>query len=599
MPCPPDARNAPRPTGPGFVPVASLPVPLRGRPVQNRARKPTTRRNPLAPALVLGAGVVALLLFVGYPLLWLVLGMFGFPRAPGVEGLLRSFTQPANLQPLANTVMLALSVGIMAVLIGVPLAWLVARTDMPLRRFVHSLVGLAYVLPPYLAAIAYIILLGPNAGYVNRLLGWALGVAPGTLNIFTFGGVALVITLHVFAFPYYLTHEALHSVDGALEEAARILQASRWYVLRRVTLPLVAPAITGGALLAAVDSMALFGPQALLGMPAQITFLPTRIFSAVSGYPQRFAEASTLSMVLVVLTVLGLSVQRRFLDRRAYVTIGGKGGRAARWPLGRMRWPAAAAAVALVAITSLAPVAVLVAASFSKVWTDPPIPGNLTLDHFREALLDNQIAARGVANSLMLAAGAATLVVAIGLTVAYLDLRTRLRGRRVLEALAALPLGLPGTVLAVAMILAFLRPPLHLYGTIWILLAAYVARAVPLATRGVNGALRQVDVSLEEAARITGASWLGAICRVLLPILRPSLLTAWLLVFIPALSELSATILLYTSGTETISVAIYRLNDLGQIEVVAALSVVLIAVILCLLLALQLLSGRGRQTEVA
>lgn len=580
--------------------AASTPMPD-GRPVASVHRDPGPHlsRRDLAPGLVLGAGVLALLVFVGYPLVWLVLGTVGLPRGFGLDGLVRTFTRPANLEPLINTVVLAVSVGVTSVLAGVPLAWLVARTDMPLRRTVHALVGLAYVLPPYLTAVAYIILLGPNAGYINRVLGWAFGTEPGVFNIFTGAGVVLVITLHVFAFPYYLTYEALHSIDGSLEESARMLRARRWYVLRRVTLPLVAPAITGGALLAAVDSLALFGPQALLGTPAQITYLPTRIYGAISGYPPRFPEASTLSMVLVLLTVVGLSVQRRFLNRRSYVTIGGKGVRAARWPLGGLRWPTAAAALAAVTVTSLAPVAVLLAAACSTVWTDPLGPGNLTLAHFQEAILDNQIAARGIVNSVVLATGAATLAVAVGLAVSYLDLRTRIRGRRVLDTLAALPLGLPGTVLAVALILAFLRPPLHLYGTIWILLAAYVARAIPLATRVASGAIRQIDSSLEEAARITGASWMGAIRRILLPILRPSLLTAWLLVFIPTLSELSATILLYTSGTETISVAIYRLNDLGQIEVVAALSVALIAAILVLSLLLQLLSGRGRHAEEA
>lgn len=564
-----------------------------------RPRIRPSMRPPMAPILILGGTVAALLLFVLYPLLWLVLGMAGLPRDFGLDGPLRAATRPANLDALLNTVVLAAVVGLGSVALGVPLAWLVARTDMPLRRTVHALVGLAYVLPPYLTALAYIILLGPNAGYVNRLLAWGLGLDHGLFNIFTGFGIALVITLHVVAFPYFLTHEALRSVDSALEEAARILKAGRWTVLRRVTLPLVAPAITAGALLAAVDSMALFGPQALLGTPAQITFLPTRIFAAISGYPPRFPEAASLAMMMVVLTAAGLWLQRRFLDRRSYVTIGGKGGAAGRWALGRLRWPAAAAAIAAVTMTSLAPIAVLLAASVSKDWTALPGPSNLTLAHFQDAVLDNQIAIRGLSNSLMLATGAATIGVGIGLAVAYLDLRTRMRGRGWLDALAALPLGLPGTVLAVALILAFLRPPLVLYGTMWILLAAYVARAVPLATRAANAALRQVDPSLDEAARIAGAPWWFAMRRILLPILRPSLIAAWLLIFIPSLSELSATILLYTNGTETISVAIYRLNDLGQIEVVAALSVVLIGFILLLFLALQLLSGRARSQAAA
>ncbi|MGH7123904.1 MAG: ABC transporter permease [Stellaceae bacterium] len=274
--------------------------------------------------------------------------------------------------------------------------------------------------------------------------------------------------------------------------------------------------------------------------------------------------------------------------------MGGRGARLARHALGAVRWPLALVFLVVVCLSSIAPLAVLAAAAFSKVWTDPLTLDNITLANFFAALVDNQIAARGVINSFKLAIAAATLAVLIGLAIAYLDLRTSLRGRRLLDYLGTLPLGLPGTVLAVALLQAFIRPPLPIYGTVWILLVAYVARSMPLAVRGANAALRQVDVSLEDAARVAGAPWLTMLRRILLPIMRPNLMLAWLLVFIPALGELSATILLYTNGTETISVAIFRLSDLGQLEVVAALSIVLIVVILLAALLIQWLAGRGR-----
>lgn len=548
----------------------------------------------LAPAVTLGLAVAALLLFIGYPLCWLVFGAVGLPGDFSLAFVVRAFTQPGNLAALANTLILALGVGLLGVVLGVPLAWATARTDLPLRKVFHGLVGLAYILPPYLTSVAYIILLGPNAGYLNRLLAWATGMPGSSINIFSAGGVIFVISMHVYALPYFLTYGALQSVDPSLEESARMLGARRWTVLRRITLPLVAPAITGGALLAAVNSMALFGPQAFLGLPAQIVYLPTRIYGALGGYPPRFADASALSIVLVLLTVSGLSVQRRYLARRSFVTVGGRGARSARHALGALRWPLTLVFLVVVCLSSIAPLAVLAAAAFSKVWTDPLTLDNITLANFFAALVDNQIAARGVINSFKLAIAAATLAVLIGLAIAYLDLRTRLPGRHLLDYLGILPLGLPGTVLAVALLQAFIRFPLPIYGTLWILLVAYVARSMPLAVRGANGALRQVDVSLEEAARVAGASWLTTLRRILLPIMRPNLMLAWLLVFIPALGELSATILLYTNGTETISVAIFRLSDLGQLEVVAALSVVLIAVILLAALLTQWLAGRGR-----
>jgi iron(III) transport system permease protein len=548
----------------------------------------------MAPAVTLGLAVAALLLIIGYPLCWLVFGAVGLPGDFSLAFVVRAFTQPGNLAALVNTLVLALGVGVLGVVLGVPLAWATARTDLPLRKLFHGLVGLAYILPPYLTSVAYIILLGPNAGYLNRLLAWATGMPGSAINIFSAAGVIFVISMHVYALPYFLTYGALQSVDPSLEESARMLGARRWTVLCRVTLPLVAPAITGGALLAAVSSMALFGPQAFLGLPAQIVYLPTRIYGALGGYPPHFADASALSIVLVLLTVIGLSVQRRYLARRSFVTVGGRGARLARHALGVLRWPLALVFLVVVCLSSIAPLAVLAAAAFSKVWTNPLTLDNITLANFFAALVDNQIAARGVINSFRLAIAAATLAVLIGLAIAYLDLRTSLRARRLLDYLGILPLGLPGTVLAVALLQAFIRFPVPIYGTIWILLVAYVARSMPLAVRGANGALRQVDVSLEEAARVAGASWLTTLRRILLPIMRPNLMLAWLLVFIPALGELSATILLYTNGTETISIAIFRLSDLGQLEVVAALSIVLIVVILLAALLVQWLAGRGR-----
>jgi iron(III) transport system permease protein len=504
------------------------------------------------------------------------------------------FTRSQNYAPLVNTLILALGAGIISVALGVPLAWATARCDIPLRRTVQALVAVAYITPPYLTAIAYIILLGPDAGYFNRMLQVLTGTTHGPLDIFSMGGVIFVVGMHVFPFTYFMTHNAMRSVDASYEEAARLLGARRWGVLLRIDLPLVAPAITGGALLSAIDSMALFGPQAFLGLPAQITFLPTRIYGVIGSYPPRWAEASALSLALVVLTACGLVLQRTYLERRSHVTVGGRGLRLETVRLGPWKWPLLAFCIAVVFFSALAPVGVLAVAAFSRSWVGGITAANLTLTNFNEALLNNQIAVRGIINSFRLAAAAGLCAVIIGATVAYVDLRTQAKGRRLLDYLAILPLGLPGTVMAVAVLLAFIRPPFAIYGTIWILLVAYVARFVPLTTRSANATLRQIDPSLEEAARISGASRLGSLWHILLPLARPGLAVAFLLVFIPALSELSATILLYSGGTETLAVAIFRLNDLGQIEVVAALAVFIIAVTLLVSLPLNRLMGRSR-----
>jgi len=546
---------------------------------------------------VLGLGIVVLLFLVGYPLLWLLLGALGVPESVGFEHVQRAFTRPQNYVALVNTLQLALGTGLLSVAIGVPLAWAAARTDMPLRHLVHALVALSYTTPPYLTALAYTILLGPDAGQFNRILRAVFGFESGPLNIFSMPGVIFVIGIHVFAFTYFLTYTALKSVDASLEESAQMLGTKRWQTVLRINLPLVAPAITGGALLSAIDSLALFGPQAIIGTPAQIVFLPTRIYATIGSYPPRWGEASALSLMLVALTVAGLAVQRGYLERRSYITVAGRGVRSERLRHGRWRWPLLGCCLTVVFFSAIAPLGVLTMTAFSKSWIEPLSPTNVTLAHFQAALFNDQVSVRGIINSLRLATAAAAIAVAIGAIVAYLDLRTSLRGRRLLDYLAILPLGLPGTVMAVGILLAFIRLPLPIYGTIWILLAAYVARFIPLATRSANATFRQIDPSLEEAGRITGASWWATLRRILFPLSRPGLLVAFLLVFIPAFSELSATILLYAGGTETIAIAIYRLNDLGQLEVVSALAVFTIAVVLSLALVVNWLSGSSWADE--
>ena len=547
-----------------------------------------------AQALVLGVAVAVLLVLVGYPLLWLLFGAFGLPQGFGLEHLARAFTRPQNFAALLNTLELALGAGALSILFGVPLAWATARSDMPWRGLVHALVALSYITPPYLTALAYIILLGPDAGQFNRLLRALFGFQSGPLNIFSMPGVIFVIGIHVFAFTYFLTYSALKSVDASLEESARMLGARGWQTTLRINLPLVAPAITGGALLAAIDSMALFGPQAIIGTPAQIVFLPTRIYATIGGYPPRWGEASALSLLLVALTVAGLALQRGYLEQRSYITVAGRGVRTSTVALGTWRWPLLAFCLLLVFFSAAAPLGVLALTAVCDSWTEPLSPANFTLRHFYTALFQDQVSVRGILNSFKLATAAAGLAVLIGAAVAYLDVRSNVRGRRLLDYLAILPLGLPGTVMAVGILIAFIRVPLPIYGSIAILLIAYIARFLPLATRSANATFRQIDPSLEEAGRATGASWWQALRRILLPLARPGLLVAFLLVFIPAFGELSATILLYTGGTETIAIAIYRLNDLGQLEVVSALAIFTIAVVLALTGLISWLSGSNR-----
>jgi iron(III) transport system permease protein len=280
----------------------------------------------------------------------------------------------------------------------------------------------------------------------------------------------------------------------------------------------------------------------------------------------------------VLITVVALSLQRGYLARRSYVTLGGKGSRPRRVPLGPARWGVFAFCVGVFVVAVLAPYVTLLAVSVSKSW-GLQFWQNLTLQHYRFVLIDYDVTRRAIANSLILAAGAATLAVALGALIGWIDLRTGLAGRRLLDYVSLVPLGLPGIVVAVALIQFWLRVPVPIYGTLLIILLAYTGRYVPLGVRSANAAFRQIDPSLEETARVTGAGWLRTFRSVSLPLARPGLFAGWLLVFVPALQELSASILLFSSGSITLAVAVYNLYETGALEPVAALAIVTMVII--------------------
>jgi iron(III) transport system permease protein len=304
-------------------------------------------------------------------------------------------------------------------------------------------------------------------------------------------------------------------------------------------------------------------------------------------------------MLLVGLTVLALALQRRQLASRPGATISGRGGRPERLVLGPWRIAALAFCGAVLLVSVVLPYATLGAVSLMRARTAGLVASNLTLDNYGDVLLRLEATQRAIGNSLLLGVITATITMILGVLLVTIDTRTSLRGRRILDYLALIPLGIPGIVLAVAILELWLRLPINLYGTLFILLLAYVTRFVPLAVRSSHAALGQVDRSLEEAARIGGASWGQVLRRVTLPLVRPALLAGWVLVFIPTLQELSASILLFTPDTMTLAVAIFNFQDNGRIELVSALGVVMLVVVSLVVAAAQRIAGRPVIGEAA
>lgn len=525
----------------------------------------------------MAAAVVALIVLIVLPLGSLFIGSVSGEQGLTLDHFKEALTGRLYLQAIANSLILGAWTGLFSVLIGLPLAWAVSRTNVPFKSMITLTATLAYLSPPFLTAIAFVNLFSPNAGLINKLMRDVLGLPFLTFDIFSMKGLVLVTVLHTFPFVFLLAASALKSVDASYEEAAQILGAGKWRTAFSITAPLVTPAILSGTLLAFVNSIALFGSQAIIGLPGRVVTLPTRIY-ALFDYPPEYGLASALSLVFILVTVAALFLQRSFLARRSFVTLSGKGSRPQLVDLGAGRWLLFGFAVLIFIVAIVAPYSALIAVSFSKSW-GLDFWKNLTLYNYWFVLFEYDVTQRAIMNSLLLATLAALLAVTIGAVVGWIELRTKIPGRKLLDYAALIPLGLPGIVMAVALIQFWLQMPLALYGTLAILLLAYTGRYIPLGVRAANASLRQVDPSLEESARILGAGWGMTMREITLPLIRPGLFAGWLLVFVPSIQELSASILLFSSSSITLAVAVYNLYETGYTEPVAALAMVNIVII--------------------
>jgi iron(III) transport system permease protein len=540
---------------------------------------------------VMAGAVVALVVLVVLPLLFLLAGSFRGEEGFSLEPFAEALSGRLYTQALVNSLVLGAWTGLFSLALGLPMAWAVCRTNVPAPALFRITASLSYLSPPFLTAIAYVNLFSPNAGLINVLVRDVLGAPWATFNVFSMGGLVLVTVLHTFPYVFLLASSALQSVDASYEEAAQILGAGKVRTALLVTLPLVAPAVLAGTLLAFVNAIALFGSQAILGLPGRIVTLPTRIY-ALFDFPPQYALASALSLMFILITVAALYLQHRFLAGRSYVTVAGKGARTQLLDLGWARWVLLGFCVLVFVVAIVLPYGALLAVSLSKSW-GLSFWQNLTLANYRFVLLEYNVTQRAILNSLLLAALAASIAVLLGSIIGWIDVRTRAPGRRLLDYAALVPLGLPGIVMAVALIQFWLTMPVALYGTLAILLLAYVGRYIPLGVRAANASLRQVDPSLEESARVLGASWAATLREITLPLIRPGLFAGWLLVFVPVIQELSASILLFSSNSITLAVAVYNLYETGYTEPTAALAMVSMAITSLALLGASWLASRS------
>lgn len=530
---------------------------------------------------------VVLILAVIYPSFTLVKNSFLVDGKLSIQNYIELFLNPNNLLIFKNTFVVSFWGSIGSTIIGVLIAWLLARTDIPFKKFWRISLIIPYLIPPFIGGIAWVYLLGP-VGYINKI--WM--ALTHTINplwvIYGRGGIILVMMLYSYPIAYMLNFGPFQQMNPSLEEAGQISGAGTLRTLWDITLPLMLPSIGGSALLAFMSMMANFGIPAVIGFPKRYYVLTTQIYLSILNFdkPNNLQMAAALSMLLVVLALLALQIQRQIQRGKSYAIISGKSSQPQLIPLGNKKYIAVAFLGLLVLLTVVLPVLAILATSLLRAVGVPFTLENLTLANYTKLLFDVPKVQRAIRNSLLLAGGSATAIVFVSLIISYLVVKMKVRGARILEALVMLPYAVPGVVVALAMILAFLKPlPLlnvSIYNTIWIIAIAYIARFLTFGIRSISAAFEQVHESLEDAARISGADFVTSFKDIVVPLIKTNIFAGWFLAFIPALTELTLSILLFSVGNETLGTVVFGLHQEGKVGLTAALAFLVIVIVVSL-----------------
>jgi iron(III) transport system permease protein len=534
-------------------------------------------------ALVL---LVAILAFLSiYPLSMLLYGSL-HSTPPGVAGTfnLDGYQQVLTRQSLItllNTVGISLAKTIPSLILAVLLAWILARTDTPFRGALEVLVTLPFFIPPILTAMAWGMLGNPQVGLLNQLYQWLTGSSSSPINVYSYGGVVWHMMQYSVPFLFLLIVDAFRAMDPSLEEAARMCGATRLRTFRTITLQLMLPALTGAAILSFIRGIENFESPLFFGSPAGIRVITTDIYDSINqSSPPQYQYATAVSFVILTLLFLIVLLQWKLLRGRSFTTVSGKGYSPAVMKLGRWRWATFAFCALFFVVTVVLPIGQLLIGSFFKFfgfyqWD------TLTLEHYQAVFGSNEFW-RGFGNTMLLGLMGATLTMVLGGAVAYISVRTRWRGRSLIDAMAWLPWMMPGIVLGLGFLWGFALLPhaIPIYGTIWALLLAYISLGTPLSVRVMSSAYSQLSYDIEECSRVHGASWLQTMHRIVIALVWPSFAVGWVLVFFGIMRELSASVLLYSVGSEVLSVVLLKLWVNGNAEQVSVIGLMMMVLVM-------------------
>lgn len=548
-------------------------VPRRSR--WERVREEVLRpRTLVAIAVTVVVGYLALVP-LGY-LLWTTftdengLSLGGFSRAYGGDSRIASL--------VGNSVWFAVGAAVLSLAVGTALAYFNVRTDVPFKGLFFAASIIPLIIPGILYTIAWIFLASPEIGLINNALEPIFG--PGTFDIFTVWGMIWVEGLHLSPIAFLFMVAAFRSTDPSLEESALMSGATRVQTFRRVTLPLVRPALVSATLIMVVRSLESFEVPALLGLQNGIYVFTSRIYQVLRSFPTDFAGAGALAVGLLAVAALGIFVSNRLSAGHAGGTITGKGFRPRPIDLGRWKPVVGAGILLYFFVTVLAPLIVLIYTALLPYYRTPSVEAfkSMNFDNFT-AVFHLPTVPTALVNSLVLGAGSATIVMALMAVAAWVVVRSGLPGRQILDQLAFAPLVIPGLVLGVGIAFVYLRSPLPIYGTIFILLIAYCTRYLPYGMRYAVSGMQTISAELEESAQVSGAGWWSTFRRVLLPLIAPGLLAGWVYIFVVSFRELSSSILLYTPGNEVLSISIFELYANARFGELSALGVIMVLVL--------------------
>ena len=540
--------------------------------------------------------VVSIILAVAVilPLVALVINSFlvqddlGFETEWGLQNYREIFQGRVIKKALINTAIISTGCTILASFLGVSLAWINARTNCPFREQLEPFNLIPFFLSPFVGAIAWHNLASPKVGLLNNMAKSVFGIDFALFNVDNLWGVIWVTGIFFAPLVYLFVVGSLRRMDPSLEDSARTTGAGLLRTTFTITLPLVTPAILSGAIIVFVTTAGEFGVPFKLSAPYGWETLTTQIFTKAVGDDANHYLGAAMSMVVGVVTAFFIWIQHRIIAPRSYTTVTGKGFRPNLIDLGGWRWLAFGYNLFYVFVAVVLPIICLFFVSLHKIWSGRIIWSELTFWNYQKVLFfwwpeSIQAATNGILNSFILAFGGASIAMVVAIIVSYMIHRTKGFGARMLDFLSVIPIGFPGIVLAMGVLVTYIKTPI--YATLWILLLGYITRFFPYGQRNISSIMMAVSEELDQSSRMAGASWLTTLRRITIPLLKPGIFAGWILLFVIFLRELSISIILYSAGTETLSVGVYYLSNFENEPMTSALSIAqTVALLLCVVI---------------